>query len=65
MKDSKEAYSGFVGEVTEGANEGEEEGGDWILREREEKLLGEGEGGGANGGTRHRDGAFESVSGKV
>lgn len=43
VEDSEDAYGGLVGAVAEGADEGEEEGGDRVFGEREEKLLGEGE----------------------
>lgn len=60
MKDSEENDGRFFGVVTEGLNEGEEEGGKRILRERKEKFLREGERGRANGGAGVGNGAFES-----
>jgi hypothetical protein len=61
IEDSEESYCGIFGAVTEGLNEGEEEGGERMLLKRKEKLLGEGERGRTNGG----NGAFESIYSEI
>ena len=65
VEDSEEANGGFGRAVTEGVDEREEKRGEGEVGEREEELLGEGEGREAEGGARQRDRALKSVCGEV